>query len=135
MHNFIVVFEMHKAVIRSFSSSAMRLKVSVKNTKGKSVTAQNWLRRQLNDPYVKKAAVEDFRCRSAFKLIEIDDKHKILSPGQVVVDLGSAPGSWCQVAVQRVNSGEKQIAPLKDNWAHEVGPVQCSDIVDGRNLW
>ena len=72
--------------------------------KGKSVTAQKWLKRQLNDPYVKQARHESYRCRSAFKLLEIDDRFKILQPGQTVIDCGAAPGSWSQVAVQRTNA-------------------------------
>lgn len=58
----------------------------------------------MNDPYVKKAREESYRCRSAFKLIEIDDKFHILKPGHVVLDCGAAPGSWSQVAVRRVNA-------------------------------
>lgn len=58
----------------------------------------------MKDPYVKKAREEDWRCRSAFKLLEIDDKHKLLKPGLVVVDCGCAPGSWTQVVVQRTNA-------------------------------
>ena len=90
--------------IRHFSTNHVMLKVSPKNLRGKDVTAQNWLKRQLNDPYVKQSRVFNYRCRSAFKLTEIDDKFKILRPGHVVVDIGAAPGSWCQVAVKRVNS-------------------------------
>ena len=77
------------------------------NLKGKNVTAQNWIRRQASDPYVKKAKVENWRCRSAFKLIEIDEKHKLLKPGGVVVDCGAAPGSWSQVAVHKINLNGK----------------------------
>ena len=94
---------MNNISIRGICISLARFKVIMpKNARGKNVTAQNWLSRQLNDPYVKKSFVENYRCRSAFKLIEIDDKYKILQPGHVVVDLGAAPGSWCQVAVKRV---------------------------------
>ncbi|KAA0705462.1 rRNA methyltransferase 2, mitochondrial [Triplophysa tibetana] len=74
----------------------------------KSPAAKRWLERQLSDPFVKAAHSQDYRCRSAFKLIEIDDKYKILKPGYSVVDCGAAPGAWSQVAVQRVNStGER----------------------------
>ena len=63
-----------------------------------------WLQRQLNDPYVALAKQEGYRARSAFKLIELDDKFHFLAPGKRVVDLGAAPGGWTQIAVQRVKS-------------------------------
>jgi 23S rRNA (uridine2552-2'-O)-methyltransferase len=61
-----------------------------------------WLERQLNDPYVARAKQEGFRSRAAFKLIEIDERYHILKPGQIVVDLGAAPGGWSQVAARKV---------------------------------
>ena len=56
----------------------------------------------MNDPYVQRSKREGYRARSAYKLIEIDDRDKFLEPGQVVVDLGAAPGGWAQVAARRV---------------------------------
>jgi len=79
-------------------------KLGPTDLKGRNVTAQNWLIRQLNDPYVKRARQESYRCRSAFKLLEIDQKFDILRPGCVVLDCGAAPGSWSQVAIRRVNA-------------------------------
>nr|XP_020463104.1 rRNA methyltransferase 2, mitochondrial isoform X1 [Monopterus albus] len=76
----------------------------MKKLKGKSVAEQRWLMRQLRDPYVKASHAQNFRCRSAFKLLEIDDQFRLLQPGYSVVDCGAAPGAWSQVAVQRVNS-------------------------------
>ena len=67
-------------------------------------SSKRWIQRQLSDPYVKKATEESYRCRSAFKLIEMDDKHKVFKAGDIVIDLGACPGSWSQVAVQRVNA-------------------------------
>ena len=64
----------------------------------------------LNDPYVKLAQKEGYRARAAYKLMEIDDKDKLIKPGMTVVDLGSAPGSWSQVAVQRIKGQGKVIA-------------------------
>ncbi|TDR93259.1 RlmE family RNA methyltransferase [Enterovirga rhinocerotis] len=61
-----------------------------------------WLERQLNDPYVARAKREGYRSRAAFKLIEIDDKYRLLKPGGRVIDLGAAPGGWAQVAAARV---------------------------------
>ncbi|KAK2543598.1 Ftsj2 [Columba livia] len=63
-----------------------------------------WLQRHLKDPFVKAAKRQHYRCRSAFKLLEIDDKHRILRPGLCVLDCGAAPGAWSQVAVERVNA-------------------------------
>ena len=65
-----------------------------------------WLERQLNDPYVARAKREGFRGRAAFKLIEIDDKHRLLKKGGRVVDLGAAPGGWSQVAAKRIGAEE-----------------------------
>jgi len=78
-----------------------RLYVKMKTAKGRSVASQKWISRQLNDPYVGKAKDQGYRSRAAFKLIEIDDKYKLLKPGIRVVDLGAAPGGWTQVAVER----------------------------------
>ena len=68
----------------------------------KSHSSKQWLRRHVNDPYVQRSKREGYRARSAYKLIEIDDRDKLLKPGQVVVDLGAAPGGWAQVAARRV---------------------------------
>ncbi len=84
------------------------LKERVRTAKGRKASSTRWLERQLNDPYVQRAAKEGYRSRAAFKLAEIDDKFRFLVPGARVVDLGCAPGGWCQVAVRRVNAlGEK----------------------------
>ncbi|MBZ3881839.1 rRNA methyltransferase 2, mitochondrial [Sciurus carolinensis] len=63
-----------------------------------------WLKRHLKDPFVKAAKVESYRCRSAFKLLEMNERHRILWPGLRVLDCGAAPGAWSQVAVQSVNA-------------------------------
>ncbi len=84
------------------------LTVKVKTAKGRRSSSTRWLQRQLNDPYVKRAQAEGYRGRAAFKIMELDDKFRFLVPGARVVDLGCAPGGWCQVAVPRVNAlGEK----------------------------
>ncbi len=84
------------------------LRVKVKTAKGRKLSSTRWLERQLNDPYVAKAKREGYRGRAAFKILELDDKFRFLVPGARVVDLGCAPGGWCQVAVARVNAlGEK----------------------------
>ena len=79
-------------------------KVRLKSGKGRSVSSKLWLERQLNDPYVARAKREGFRARAAFKLLEIDDKYRLLKHGMAVVDLGAAPGGWSQIAAKRVGS-------------------------------
>ena len=78
------------------------LKVKVNTAKGRTISSTRWLQRQLNDPFVKEAKIKGFRSRSAFKLLEIDNKFNLLKKGYNVLDLGSAPGGWCQVAAQKV---------------------------------
>src|ERR1700689_5259982 len=78
--------------------------VKLRTARGRSTQQQNWLRRQLNDPYVHAARRQGYRSRAAFKLIELDDRFHLLKPGQRVVDLGAAPGGWTQVAVARVKA-------------------------------
>lgn len=80
------------------------LKVKVRSAKRRRAASTKWLERQLNDPYVAAARAEGYRARSAFKLIEIDDRFHLLAPGKRVVDLGAAPGGWSQVAAARVRS-------------------------------
>ena len=80
------------------------LKVKVKSARGRKLSSTRWLERQLNDPYVRRAKAEGYRGRAAFKILELDDKYRFLVPGARVVDLGCAPGGWCQVAVKRVNA-------------------------------
>ena len=80
------------------------LRVRVKTARGRKASSTRWLERQLNDPYVRRAKAEGYRGRAAFKILELDDKYHFLVPGARVVDLGSAPGGWAQVAVRRVNA-------------------------------
>ncbi len=73
-------------------------------------SSKQWLRRHVTDPYVRKAKEQGYRSRAAFKLLEIDQKERLLRPGAVVVDLGAAPGGWSQVAAQKVKPGGRVIA-------------------------
>ena len=85
------------------------LRVRVKSAKGRKLSSTLWLERQLNDPYVVRAHKEGYRGRAAYKIMELDEKYRFLVPGARVVDLGCAPGGWCQVAVARINAlGEKR---------------------------
>ncbi len=76
-------------------------KTRVRTAKGRKVSSTLWLERQLNDPYVRQAQAAGYRSRAAFKILEMDEKLKILRPGLTVVDLGAAPGGWSQVAAAR----------------------------------
>ncbi len=76
----------------------------------RSASSRQWLRRHVNDPYVQRSRKEGYRSRAAYKLLEIDDRDRLLGPGRVVVDLGAAPGGWTQVAVKRVGPSGKVVA-------------------------
>ncbi len=94
----------------SGSGSGVRnLKQRVKTANKRSLSSQKWLERQLNDPYVARAKREGYRSRAAYKLLEIDEKYRILKPGQRVVDLGAAPGGWSQIAAKVVGPKGKVV--------------------------
>jgi len=99
------------------------LRVRVKSARGRKLSSTRWLERQLNDPYVKRAQADGYRGRAAYKILELDDKYRFLVPGARVVDLGCAPGGWCQVAVKRVNA-------LGDRKGKAVGRVLGVDLQD-----
>ena len=81
-----------------------RLKETVKTAKKRKISSTRWLQRQLNDPYVKQSKAEGRRSRAAYKLIQIDEKFKILKPNQIILDLGAAPGSWSEVIASISNT-------------------------------
>jgi 23S rRNA (uridine2552-2'-O)-methyltransferase len=76
----------------------------------KNKTSRAWVHDHLNDPYVQRAQQDGYRARAAYKLIEVDERDHLLKPGAIVVDLGSTPGSWCQVAVKRCGAKGKVLA-------------------------
>ncbi len=108
------------------------LRVKVKTARGRKLSSTLWLERQLNDPYVQRAKREGYRGRAAFKILELDDKYRFLVPGARVVDLGCAPGGWCQIAVKRVNAlGEKQgkkVGTILGVDLQEVEPIAGCEI-------
>jgi len=89
--------------VNKFESVSRTTKKVIKNKKKKS--SVSWIKRQINDPFVKQAHLDGYRCRSAFKLIEIDEKFKIFNKGLSVIDVGAAPGSWSQIAVKKSGKG------------------------------
>ena len=101
----------------------------VKTARGRSNSSTRWLERQLNDPYVAAAKRDGYRSRAAYKLREIDDRFRFLKKGARVVDLGSTPGGWTQVCVERIfgtggpaaSAGERGIIVAVD--INEMEPV------------
>lgn len=108
------------------------LRVRVKTAKGRKLSSTRWLERQLNDPYVQRAKADGYRGRAAYKIIEIDDRFGFLKPGARIVDLGCAPGGWCQVAVSRVNAlGQNRKKPkgmVLGVDIQEVDPIPGAEI-------
>lgn len=94
----------NKALGTGGRKSDKDLKIRVKTAKGRKVASTKWLERQLNDPYVARARAEGYRSRAAFKIKEMNEKHKFFKRGNRVVDLGAAPGGWSQVAAAAVGS-------------------------------
>lgn len=108
------------------------LRVRVKTAKGRKLSSTLWLERQLNDPYVTRAKRDGYRGRAAYKIIELDDKFGFLKPGARVVDLGCAPGGWCQVAVARVNALGERSSKARGTVLgvdlQEVAPIAGADV-------
>lgn len=73
-------------------------------------SSKAWMHEHVNDEYVKRAQKEGYRARAAYKLLEIDDKDKLIKPGMTIVDLGATPGSWSQVVTQRLKGNGRIIA-------------------------
>lgn len=120
-------------MVKNTSGRGQRdLRVKVKTARGRKLSSTLWLERQLNDPYVQRAKREGYRGRAAFKILELDDKFRFLVPGARVVDLGCAPGGWCQVAVPRVNAlGEKpgkRVGTILGIDLQEVEPIVGCEI-------
>ena len=99
--------------------------VRLKNARKLSPSSQRWLQRQLNDPYVTAAKAQGWRSRAAFKLIELDEKYKLVSKGARVLDLGAAPGGWSQVALAH---GACRVAGID---LLEVLPVPGAEFIQG----
>src|SRR5690554_6434129 len=111
---------------------ARDLAVRVKTARGRKLSSTRWLERQLNDPYVRRAHDEGYRGRAAYKIMELDDRFRFLVPGARVVDLGSAPGGWLQVAVPRINAlGEmkgKPVGRIIGIDLQEIEPVPGAEV-------
>ena len=88
---------------------------------------KGWLQQHVNDHYVQMAAAGGWRSRAVFKLSEIDEKDKLLKPGMTVVDLGAAPGSWCQYVTKHIQPGGRAIALD----LLEMDPIHNVDFIQG----
>ncbi|WDI30723.1 RlmE family RNA methyltransferase [Hyphococcus flavus] len=120
------------------------LNVHVKTAKRREYGSTLWLKRQLNDPYVRKAKAEGYRSRAAYKLIELDEKFSVLRAGARIVDLGCAPGGWCQVAAKKVGGKGKVVGidylsmpevmgadVLEMDFLDEAAPDKLKDMLGG----
>jgi 23S rRNA (uridine2552-2'-O)-methyltransferase len=88
------------------AGAARVLKTRIKKKSGLKESSRRWLERHMNDPYVQRSKADGYRSRAAYKLIEIDERYNLLKAGMRVIDLGAAPGGWCQVAAARTGSTE-----------------------------
>jgi len=98
----------------------------VKTAKGRKASSTKWLQRQLNDPFTKLAKEHNYKSRAAFKLLEIEDKYKILKKAKIILDLGCAPGGWLQVA--RAENNKAQIIGLD---LLEITDLNDVDFIQG----
>lgn len=113
---------------KSTEMTGRLLHTKVKTARGRKNSSTLWLERQLNDPYVAEARTRGLRSRAAFKLMQLDDRYKLLKPGDAVVDLGAAPGGWTQVAVDRVGTlkGKGRVLAVD---ILEMEPVMGAEIM------
>ncbi len=101
-----------------------RLKERVKSARGRTTSSTRWLQRQVNDPYVAAARAEGYRSRAAFKIAELNEKFDFFKPGRKVLDLGAAPGGWCQVAVNICGTGNVLGIDLQ-----EIDPIVGAELM------
>ncbi|MDR1494901.1 MAG: RlmE family RNA methyltransferase [Rickettsiales bacterium] len=99
---------------------------SLRSARGRKISSTRWLQRQLNDPFVKEARALGYRSRAVFKIMQIDQKYRIFKKGQRVMDLGSAPGGWSQLAASAVGHGNVFALDLV-----EMAPIEGVEFVRG----
>lgn len=124
-------------IIRNLHTYSTLFRETPQNLKGKKHSSQLWLTRQIEDPYVELAKRENYRCRSAYKLLEINERFKILEPGKIVIDCGAAPGSWTQVAVKLTNANAKQksaIGTVLGIDKQPIYPIEGATLLNGMDF-
>ncbi|MEM8696627.1 MAG: RlmE family RNA methyltransferase [Pseudomonadota bacterium] len=119
-------------------------KKRVRKARGRSESSRRWLERQINDPYVKRAQTDGYRARSAYKLIELDDRFELLKGAARIVDLGIAPGGWSQVARQKAPQAKivgidllptdpiEGVTIFEMDFLDEDAPEKLTEALDGR---
>lgn len=111
-------------------------------------SSRRWLERHINDPYVQRSKAEGYRSRATYKLIEIDERYKLLKKGQRIIDLGAAPGGWSQIAAKIVGSTDEHphvvgidyldvdplpgVIMLKMDFLDDEAPAKLIEALDGR---
>ncbi|HVQ61784.1 MAG TPA: RlmE family RNA methyltransferase [Burkholderiales bacterium] len=113
----------------------------------RSKSSAAWLKRHVNDPYVRKAGAQGYRARSAFKLLELVNKEGLARPGDTVVDLGAAPGSWSQVLAERVGKSGRVVAVdllevaaipgvtvIRGDFGDDAVLAHIEKVLDGRKI-
>jgi 23S rRNA (uridine2552-2'-O)-methyltransferase len=113
---------------RSSPADARDAAIQVRSARRRKPSSAEWLSRQLNDPYVAAAQRLGYRSRAAFKLIQLDDRFRLLLPGRRVVDLGCTPGGWTQVAVERVGARGGRASVVGVDLA-ETAPIYGAKIL------
>lgn len=103
----------------------------VKNARSRSNSSNRWLSRQLNDPFVLQSKIDGFRSRAAYKILEIHEKYKLFTRGMKVIDLGAAPGGWCQVAAKYIGLGKDPNATLLAVDLLPVDAIPGMDFIQG----
>ena len=97
----------------------------LKTAEHRTPSSQQWLNRQINDPYVQRVQADGWRSRAAYKLMELDDKAHLLRPGMRVIDLGCAPGGWVQVALKRGAAAVAGVDLLP------IEPIRGAELIEG----
>ncbi|MEO9337271.1 RlmE family RNA methyltransferase [Mesorhizobium sp. SB112] len=119
---------MMKKPTKTGGASSRVLRTRIKKKSGLKESSRRWLERHMNDPYVQRSKAEGYRSRAAYKLSEIDDRYKLLKPGMKIIDLGAAPGGWCQIAAERTGSSAEKPAVVGIDYL-EMDPVPGAEIL------
>jgi len=123
------------------------LRTKIKKKSGLKESSRRWLERHMNDPYVQRSKADGYRSRAVYKLLEIDERYKILKPGMLIVDLGAAPGGWSQYAARKLGSTDAKpliaaidyldvdpipgVTILKKDFLDEDAPTQLIEALGG----